>query len=240
MKALSNKRLYPLRFSLINSWKTPQALSTAPLVGFARIATYNFTDVKKGTNMIGREMNYWDRKHRDDEGEIDWEAQDNWDMKKRKWLFTQSDRYLRLMTKWQKTLEYKKHRKLNNKKNLEIFPKSEADNELLVVHQPKEKILLNPSDDKIFAVIEYNGFQHKVTKDDLVMMEKLPFNAGDSFVIDKVLLIGTTEFTSVGRPVVANARVLCTVEEKPLTEKVIVFKKEEERGIKEIRVIGKK
>jgi len=31
---------------------------------------------------------------------------------------------------------------------------------------------------------------------------------GQSFIFDKVMLIGTTDYTSIGRPFIANAKVL--------------------------------
>jgi len=48
--------------------------------------------------------------------------------------------------------------------------------------------------------------------------------------MDKILLIGTPDFTSVGRPYLENTKVLCTVEENSKSEKVIIFKKKRRKG----------
>ena len=40
-----------------------------------------------------------------------------------------------------------------------------------------------------------------------------------------MLLIGTKEYTAVGRPLVEKAKVYATIEEISQTEKVLIFKK---------------
>ena len=40
-----------------------------------------------------------------------------------------------------------------------------------------------------------------------------------------MLLVGTSDYTSVGRPRVENAKILATVEEQSQTEKTLIFKK---------------
>lgn len=109
--------------------------------------------------------------------------------------------------------------------------KPENQLEKFVVHNPDKSISIPAPDDKIFAVILFNGSQHKITKDDTITLEKVEdLNIGDTFTFDKVLLVGTDEYTSIGRPFVDSAKVLATVEEKSLTSKVIVFKKKRRKG----------
>lgn len=43
-------------------------------------------------------------------------------------------------------------------------------------------------------------------------------------------MIGTKDYTSVGRPFVETAKVFATVEEESRTEKVIIFKKQRREG----------
>ena len=45
-----------------------------------------------------------------------------------------------------------------------------------------------------------------------------------------MLLIGTADYTAIGRPVVTKAKVYCTVEEESRTSKVIIFKKQRRKG----------
>jgi large subunit ribosomal protein L21 len=98
------------------------------------------------------------------------------------------------------------------------------------VHDPNKEIPIPPPENKIFAVVSFQGRQHKITKDDIVILDKLPLEVGSVFFFDQVLLVGTNEYTSVGRPYVKSARVLAVVEEKSKTEKVIIFKKRRRKG----------
>ena len=76
------------------------------------------------------------------------------------------------------------------------------------------------------------GNQHKVAKDDRVIVESLgeEFHVGQQLVFDEILMVGTTDYTSLGRPTVANARVYATLEEISYSAKVIVFKKKRRKG----------
>ena len=48
-------------------------------------------------------------------------------------------------------------------------------------------------------------------------------------------MVGTTDYTSIGRPSVDRARVYATLEEKGISEKVIVFKKKRRQGYQKSR-----
>ena len=43
-------------------------------------------------------------------------------------------------------------------------------------------------------------------------------------------MVGTAEYTAIGRPTIGNARVYATIEEYSQTEKVIIFKKKRRKG----------
>ncbi len=99
------------------------------------------------------------------------------------------------------------------------------------MHNPDKSISIPAPDEKLFAVVLFKGLQHKITKDDVIQLEKVDdVNVGDTFTFDKVLLVGSDEYTSLGRPFVNSAKVLASVEEKSLTDKVIVFKKKRRKG----------
>ncbi len=55
-------------------------------------------------------------------------------------------------------------------------------------------------------------------------------DVGDFFFFDRVLLVASDEYTSVGRPYVTTDKVLATVEEHSLTDKIIVFKNKRRKG----------
>jgi len=75
----------------------------------------------------------------------------------------------------------------------------------------------------VYAVIETGGKQYRVEAGQTVRFEKLPGNAGDPVVLDRVLLVGGGQ-PVVGAPLVSGARVLGTVVAQDLARKVVVFK----------------
>lgn len=58
---------------------------------------------------------------------------------------------------------------------------------------------------------------------------------GQQIELTNVLLAATRDFTLLGRPTVANCRVLATVEEHTMTQKVLVFKKKRRKTAKKHR-----
>lgn len=82
-----------------------------------------------------------------------------------------------------------------------------------------------------FAVIYLAGFQHKVTKDDLLVVNKLKpvseWSVGSTHTIkgDDVLLVANQHKTCVGLPGVAGAEVDVMVEEITRDKTMIIFKK---------------
>jgi large subunit ribosomal protein L21 len=73
----------------------------------------------------------------------------------------------------------------------------------------------------MFAVIKTGGKQYKVATNDVIRVEKLQASAGDSVVLDQVLMVGA----KIGAPIVAGASVTATVLEQTRADKVIIFKK---------------
>ena len=102
--------------------------------------------------------------------------------------------------------------------------------EKFVVHDVNKEITLPAQDLKIFAVIHFNGLQHKLTKDDTLILDRIEVEVGKVIVFDKVLLVGTPDYTSVGRPYVESAKVIAVVESHNLSEKIIIFKKKRRKG----------
>lgn len=81
-------------------------------------------------------------------------------------------------------------------------------------------------DEETFAVVNISGFQYKVMKDDVILANYLEgYDINQQLVFDGVLLVGTKEYTLVGRPFVSSAKVYATVEEQTETDKLVVFKK---------------
>jgi large subunit ribosomal protein L21 len=73
---------------------------------------------------------------------------------------------------------------------------------------------------RMFAVVQVCGKQFKVTENDIIIIEGYwPPNIGDRLKLEKVLLVGSTDFTLVGRPILNRELVTidATVIEKTLS-----------------------
>jgi large subunit ribosomal protein L21 len=81
----------------------------------------------------------------------------------------------------------------------------------------------------LFAVLEVAGSQHKITTDDLLVVNKLKpvehFKIGSVHTLKDILLVGSSHLTLVGMPHVTGAEVDVMVEEITQDAKVIIFKK---------------
>ncbi|RCW66412.1 50S ribosomal protein L21 [Saliterribacillus persicus] len=75
----------------------------------------------------------------------------------------------------------------------------------------------------MYAIIETGGKQVKVEEGQVIYVEKLAGEVGDSVTFDKVLVVGGDD-TKVGVPFVDGATVTAKVEKQGRAKKVTVFK----------------
>jgi large subunit ribosomal protein L21 len=141
--------------------------------------------------------------------------------------------YVRMKYLWQHPLELKQKYKERRKLREAEIQKIQEQESKTVLHsfKPLDAIPM-PRDDQIFAILTIAGTQYKVTKDDSVLAEKLEYDIGTQVVFDNVALVGTPQYTIIGRPRVDSAKVYATVEQQVFTDKVIVFKKKRRKGYK--------
>lgn len=76
----------------------------------------------------------------------------------------------------------------------------------------------------MYAIIKTGGKQYKVSEGDLVRVEKLPYEVGETVEFDEVLLVANDSDIKVGTPTVANAKVSATIEDQNKDKKIIVYK----------------
>lgn len=76
----------------------------------------------------------------------------------------------------------------------------------------------------MFAVLKTGGKQYRVAPNQILTVEKLPAEAGETVEFSEVLMLGGDELR-VGAPFVAGASVKAEVLEQLRGEKVISFKK---------------
>lgn len=77
----------------------------------------------------------------------------------------------------------------------------------------------------MFAVIKTGGKQYTVSPEDIIKVEKLEGEAGDTVVFDSVLLVGDEGNTQVGAPLVDGATVAAEIVDQGRGRKIIIFKK---------------
>lgn len=76
----------------------------------------------------------------------------------------------------------------------------------------------------MYAVIRTGGKQYRVAKNDVIKIERLPGEAGQTVEFEDVLMVGG-EQPVVGTPTVAGAKVVGTLLEQIRGPKIVVFKK---------------
>jgi large subunit ribosomal protein L21 len=78
----------------------------------------------------------------------------------------------------------------------------------------------------MYAVIQTGGKQYRVEPGKTVMVEKLAGDAGAKIVFDEVLLVSSGDGGSVtvGKPLVAGAKVTGEIVEQTRGDKLVVFK----------------
>ncbi len=81
----------------------------------------------------------------------------------------------------------------------------------------------------MYAIIATGGKQYKVAEGDVIKVEKLGVEAGETYTFDQVLAVGGDELT-VGCPTVAGASVSATVVSEGRGKKVIVYKYKRKTG----------
>jgi len=82
----------------------------------------------------------------------------------------------------------------------------------------------------MYAVVETGGKQYRVAAGDKLEIEKLPVDAGQSYIFDKVLMIGDGDTVKVGAPLIEGASVEATVVDQIKGKKVIAFKFKRRKG----------
>ena len=76
----------------------------------------------------------------------------------------------------------------------------------------------------MYAILETGGKQYRVAEGDVITVEKLPGEAGDAIVFDKVLLLSDGNDVKVGTPYIDGAKIAGEIIETGKGEKIIVYK----------------
>lgn len=80
---------------------------------------------------------------------------------------------------------------------------------------------------RLFAVVHVLGKQFKITENDLILLQgDIAMGIGDKIILEKILLLGSKDFTLVGHPLLSKdlIRIEATVIEKTLSPVNTIFK----------------
>ncbi len=81
----------------------------------------------------------------------------------------------------------------------------------------------------MYAIIATGGKQYKVSEGDIIKVEKLDANVGESFTFDRVLIVNDGEM-KIGNPTVQGATVEASVLSEGRGKKVIVYRYKRKTG----------
>ena len=82
----------------------------------------------------------------------------------------------------------------------------------------------------MFAVIKTGGKQYKVAPNDVLRIEKIEGQPGDTVELGAVLAVGGEAGVTLGAPLVEGAMVAAEVIEQGRADKIIVFKKKRRKN----------
>lgn len=82
----------------------------------------------------------------------------------------------------------------------------------------------------MFAVVQTGGKQYKVSKGDILDVEKLEGKEGDKLELDQVLLTGDDKATNIGIPLVNDSKVTAKIIKQGKGPKIIIMKHKQRKG----------
>ncbi|OJV44943.1 MAG: 50S ribosomal protein L21 [Alphaproteobacteria bacterium 43-37] len=77
----------------------------------------------------------------------------------------------------------------------------------------------------MFAVLKTGGKQYRVSENQIVIVEKILGDEGSTYTFDNVLMLEDGSQVTVGKPMVAGAKVVASIVEQTKGDKIIIFKK---------------
>lgn len=76
----------------------------------------------------------------------------------------------------------------------------------------------------MYAIVETGGKQFRVSKGDVIRVEKLAVAEGDSIALDQVMMLQSEAGTVIGNPYIDGASVNARVVENGKSKKVVIYK----------------
>ena len=87
----------------------------------------------------------------------------------------------------------------------------------------------------MYAIMETGGKQFKVQQGDVLRVEKLTAEVGETVEVSKVLALGQDDGITVGKPYVEGAKVMLKIMEHGKGDKILVFKYKPKKKYRKLR-----
>ena len=87
----------------------------------------------------------------------------------------------------------------------------------------------------MYAIIQTGGKQYRVALGDVLRVEKLLGEVGETISLDQVLLVASGTELLVGQPLVAGAQVVGQILRQGKAKKILVFKKKRRKNYRRLR-----
>ena len=86
----------------------------------------------------------------------------------------------------------------------------------------------------MYVIVDIQGQQFKVQKDQKLFVHRIDANEGDTVEFAKVLLVGNGDDITIGSPAIEGAKVVLEVLKHVKGDKVLVFKKKRRKGYQKL------
>ena len=86
----------------------------------------------------------------------------------------------------------------------------------------------------MYVIVDIQGQQFKVQKDQKLFVHRIDANEGDTVEFGKVLLISNGDDITIGSPLVDGAKVVLEVLSQVKGDKVLIFNKKRRKGYRKL------
>jgi len=87
----------------------------------------------------------------------------------------------------------------------------------------------------MFAVLRTGGKEYKVSKGDIIRVEKLEGKVGDSVTFKEVLMVGDGDKIRIGNPTVDQATVIGEIIQQTKGRKILIYKMKKRKNYRRMK-----
>ena len=82
----------------------------------------------------------------------------------------------------------------------------------------------------MYALVRTGGKQYRVSKDDTILVERIPADEGAEVILDDIVMLGDGDKVTIGTPRVEGAAVSATVMRQTRGPKIIIFRRKRRKN----------